>query len=150
MTVVTFISNHPLTVASTMAAIGLIIFGSLTLYKRGSPGASVALLLCVGVLFFLFISVFKESQRRLQTDTIVVMPNKQNIRLGEDLQPSFCLNGMARDFQNTQDGIISTTQKMYFGKPMHCLSVEEGIALLRQSGANEKQLEAMRSAYSAQ
>jgi hypothetical protein len=150
MTLYTFMTNQPLTVASAIAAIGLTIYGALTLYDRQRPGASVLMLLSVGVVFFLFISLFRESQRLTQTQTIVVMPNRQNIRLGEDLQPSFCLEGMARNFENTNDGIISTTQKMYLGKPMRCLSVEGGIALLRQSGANEKQLEAMRLAYSAQ
>jgi len=147
MTLFEYMISHPVTTFSTLAAIGIIGYGSITLYNKKQTGASVLLLISIGVMFFLFTSVYKESLRLSKTQTIVVMPNKQNIRLGEDLQPSFCLDGMARNWQRTKNGIISTTQRMHLGRPMRCLSVEEGINLLRQKGASEEQLEAMRKAY---
>jgi hypothetical protein len=76
-----------------------------------------------------------------------MMPNKQNLRLGEDGNLSFCLNGMARTWEETTNGILSTKPRYFLGKPMRCLSVAEGLQLLRENGATQEQIDTMQNAY---
>ncbi len=147
MTLIDYIVNHPATSLLVILSIGIILLSSNTLHKSNKSGLAILLLFSVGVISYQFVGNFKESLRLSKIQTIVVMPNEQNIRLGEDGQPSFCLDGMARTWKGTSDGIISTQQRMYLGKPMRCLSVEEGIGFLRKNGATEQQLSDMRDLY---
>jgi len=75
------------------------------------------------------------------------MPNKNNLRIAEDGSLSFCINGLARTWDDTQDGIISTGKKYINGQRMRCLTLNQSIELLRVNGATDEQIEAVRNVY---
>lgn len=81
------------------------------------------------------------------SSTIVVMPDKQNLRLAEDGQLSFCVNGFARTWKGTKEGIVSTEAKLFNNRPMRCYSVEESVEYLRNAGASDSELERFRNVY---
>lgn len=147
MSLLNFVTSNPILTLATVAASGIVVYAAYLLFNDKKSGVSVLLSLTVLVMFYLFSQAYEGLLKESQVKTVVVMPNKQNLRLGEDGQLSFCIGGMARNWEKTTNGIISTSAKSYLGKPMKCLSVEDGIELLRKSGASEEQLNAMRNAY---
>jgi hypothetical protein len=81
------------------------------------------------------------------SSTIVVMPDKQNLRLAEDGQLSFCVNGFARTWKGTKEGVVSTEAKIFNNRPMRCYSVDESVEYLRKAGASDSELERFRAVY---
>jgi len=147
MTLLHFIATHPILTLATLSGSAIVIYSAFLFFNDKKTGISTLLSLTVLIMFYLFSQAYSGALRESKTNTIVVMPNKQNLRLGEDGRLSFCVNGMARKWERTTGGIVSTSPRYYLNRPMKCLSVEQGIELLRKNGATEEQLNAMREAY---
>jgi len=148
MTLLDFSVSNPVITLAAIAASVMIIYTSYTLFNQNLTGQSTLLGVTALLVVYLFTQAYEGILREARTNTIVVMPNKQNLRLGEDGNLSFCINGMARNWQKTKNGIISTKTRYYLGRPMRCLTVEEGINFLEENGATLEQLNSMRKAYS--
>ena len=149
MSLIDFIAVEPaLTMASLIGIV--IVFYSLYLhYSSNKYELSGLLAIAILINVYLFGSVYSaESKANSNANTIVVMPDKKNLRLAEDGNLSFCLNGMARTWEKTENGIISTTEKRHLGKPMRCLSIKESIDFLAKNGATKEELTAFVKAYS--
>lgn len=150
MTLLEFVATHPILTLATLSGSGIVIYAAYQLFNDKKTGVSTLLSLTVLIMFYLFSQAYEGMLKESKTKTVVVMPNKQNLRLGEDGQLSFCIGGMARNWEKTENGIVSSSPRYYLGRPMKCLSVDEGIELLRKSGATEEQLRAMKNAYTEQ
>lgn len=147
MTLFEFVAKNPVFTVAVIAGTGTIFYASFLFFKKNLSGISTLLSLSSIVFFYSYSQAYNGALRQSKTETIVVMPNKQNLRLGEDGNLSFCLNGMARNWQKTTEGIISSSPRYYLGRPMRCLSVEEGIKLLVANGASKEEVAAVREAY---
>jgi len=147
MSLLHFIASNPVLTLATLSGCGIVIYSAFLFFNDKKTGISTLLSLTVLIMFYLFSQAYLGALRESKTKTVVVMPNKQNLRLGEDGNLSFCINGMARNWEKTHEGVISTSQRYYLNRPMKCLSVEQGITFLRKNGASEEQLNAMREAY---
>jgi hypothetical protein len=147
MTYTEFLTNSPLLVVVALFCVGVVTYSAYIHFSKKRQGLAALVGLCAILVTVLYTTSFKYARISRTTETIVVMPNYNNLRLGEDGQLSFCINGYARTWESTSGGIMSTKAKIYFGRPMKCLSVEQSIEFLRKNGATEKELQAMRNAY---
>lgn len=130
----------------SLFVIATLVFFSVSSLKKKEQFTGLTLAaLVVAVLSMITLSASHWFDRPFKT--VVVMPNKKNLRLGEDGELSFCVNGYARTWEGTENGIVATSVRMKDGKPVKCLTVEEGIEFLRTAGASEEELEKMRKAY---
>lgn len=129
-----------------IVVIGILVYLTIFLLKRRQERHAVAAFSCVlGILLIIALSARFWVDR--PTSTIVVMPDKQNLRLAEDGQLSFCIDGIARTWKGTSEGIISSEVKLFENRPMRCLSIEEGVEFLRQAGASDDELKMFRDVY---
>lgn len=147
MGILSFIAEQPL--LALVLVLMLVVLGYVSHYffSKGKSGISVLVMLAMLGAIYMYSGAYAGALREGTVKTVVVMPNKQNLRLGEDGNLAFCIDGFARNWEQTRDGIISTSPRSYKGRPMRCLSVEEGIEFLRQNGASDEELQSMRSAY---
>ena len=147
MSLIEFMAQHAVVTLFTVLSCSMIVYCAYCLFNDNRPGVSVLLSCSMLTMIYLFSQSYVGALNGLKTNTLVVMPNKQNLRLGQDGKLSFCINGMARDWEKTEDGVISSQARFYRGKPMKCLSVEDSIVYLGANGASETDLDSMRAVY---
>jgi len=142
-----FIKSEPITAISTASACAIVLYCSYLFSQKEQLGASILLAAVSIVLIVLFSHAYRGSLKEGTVKTVVVMPNNKSLRLSEDGKISLCLKGLAREWVSNENGIVSTKAKYYLGRPMKCLSIEQGFKWLEHNGATQEQLDAMRKVY---
>lgn len=142
-----FIKSEPLVAISAVSGCLIILYCAYLFVQKEQPGTSIMLSAVTLLLIFLFSQAYKGYLKEGTVKTVIVMPNNKSFRLSEDGKVSLCVKGLAREWISTENGIISTKQKTYLGRPMKCLSVKKALEWLEYNGATPEQLEAARKAY---
>ncbi|WP_020211108.1 hypothetical protein [Gilvimarinus chinensis] len=150
MSLIEFAADKPLVPLVAVLSVGVIIYCAWLFYSSRKTGPAGLLSLCVLAMFFMFFESYKGALREGSTRTVVVMPDKQNLRLGEDGKLAFCIDGIARNWEKTHNGIVSTSIRTYMGEPMRCLTIEQSVQYLRANGASDEQIATFRRAYEIQ
>lgn len=146
ITFIQFLTQYPLLALAVVCTVIVIIVAAYRSFMKNENGLAALLGVSVVVVLVLYTEAYSFANKSA-SETVVVMPNKQNLRLGEDGKLSFCINGMARNWMKTEEGVISTTARTYQGRPMRCMSVKESIVWLKNKGATNDELIQFKNAY---
>lgn len=146
MTFSKFLAMHPVLSLFTVCSLVIIGYAAYTFFMSNKNGMAALLGITILIVTQLYVESYNFASG-FNNDTVVMMPDKKNLRLGEDGKLSFCVDGKARNWVKTQDGIMTTTQKTFKGRQMKCLSMKESLVFLKRNGASNEELSAFINVY---